>query len=217
MSMDLLEDKSDERDYALERLIMLSDGVFAIAITLLALELRPPEGWDHTLVSLSALMWRQGLAFLISFIIIAGFWIAHRKMFGRFRSADMGLTVLNMVMLCAITLVPVANNIAFEGGPTGGGFVLYWAIFTLLGLANAAIWAYAAFARPALFRSVPPRNARLLTLVLLLIMPVSMPLLGLVTSGTADVWIIVPVLGLVLLARVFRSRLKRTLDPEWRP
>lgn len=217
MAMELLEDKGGERDYALERLIMLSDGVFAIAITLLALELRPPEDWDHTLRSLGLLMWRQGLAFLISFVAIAGFWIAHRKMFGRFRSADLGLTILNMVMLCMITLVPVANNIAFEGGPTGGGFVLYWAIFTLLGLANAAIWAYAAFARPSLFRIVPPRDARLLTLVLLLIMPVSMPLFGLVTSGTADMWIVVPVLGLVLLARVFRSRLKRAIDPEWRP
>ena len=217
MSMELLEDKNDERDYTLERLIMLSDGVFAIAITLLALELRPPHEWDHTLRSLGLLMWRQGLAFLISFIIIAGFWIAHRKMFGRFRSADLGLTVLNMVMLCMITLVPVANNIAFEGGPSGGGFVLYWAIFTLLGLANAAGWAYAAFVKPSLFRSVPPKEARLLTLVLLLIMPVSMPLFGLVTSGTADMWVVLPVLGLVLLARLFRSRLKRSLAPEWRP
>jgi len=217
MSMELLEDKNDERDYTLERLIMLSDGVFAIAITLLALELRPPHEWDHTLRSLGLLMWRQGLAFLISFIIIAGFWIAHRKMFGRFRSADLGLTVLNMVMLCMITLVPVANNIAFEGGPSGGGFVLYWAIFTLLGLANPACWAYAAFVKPSLFRSVPPKEARLLTLVLLLIMPVSMPLFALVTSGTADMWVILPVLGLVLLARLFRSRLKRSLAPEWRP
>ena len=217
MSMELLEDRGDERDYALERLIMLSDGVFAIAITLLALELRPPEDWDHTLVSLASLMWRQGVAFLLSFVIVAGFWIAHRKMFGRFKSADMGQTVLNLVMLCLITLVPVANNMAFEGGPTGGGFILYWATFSLLGFSNAAIWAYAAFAKPALFRAPPPREVRWLILVLLLIMPVSMPLFGLLTSGTADVWVLLPVLVLVLLARFFRGRLKRTIDPEWRP
>ncbi len=217
MSMDLLEDRGDERDYALERLIMLSDGVFAIAITLLALELRPPEGWDHRLPSLGLLMWRQALAFLLSFIVIAGFWVAHRKMFGRFRSADMGLTVLNLVMLCVITLVPVVNNLAFEGGPSGGGFTLYWVTFSLLGFSNAAIWFYSAFLKPSLFRNPPPKEARRLTLVLLLIMPLSMPLFGLVTSGAAKPWLLAPILGLVLLARVFRGRLKRSIDAEWRP
>lgn len=217
MTMDLLEDKSGERDYALERLIMLSDGVFAIAITLLALELRPPEGWDHRLTSLALLMWRQLLAFLLSFVVIAGFWIAHRKMFGRFRSADMALTVLNLFMLCMITLVPVVNNMAFEGGPGGGGFTLYWAIFTLLGLANAAIWAYAAYVRPSLFRVPPPKQARRLILVVLLIMPVAMPLFGLVTAGTAPIWAMAPIVGLVLLVRVLRGRLKQSIEAEWRP
>ncbi|NJC42183.1 putative membrane protein [Brevundimonas alba] len=215
MTMDMLEDKSGERDYALERLIMLSDGVFAIAITLLALELRPPEGWDHSLRSLGLLMWRQGLAFLLSFVVIAGFWIAHRKMFGRFRSADMGLTVLNLFMLCVITLVPVVNNMAFEGGPGGGGFTLYWAIFCLLGIANAGIWIYSAFVKPSLFRSPPPKQARRLILVTMLIMPVSMPLLGLVVAG-AQVWVLAPVIALVLAARIFRSRLKQSIEPEWR-
>jgi uncharacterized membrane protein len=214
--MELLEDRSDERDYALERLIMLSDGVFAIAITLLALELRPPEDWDHSLTSLAMDMWRQGLAFLLSFVVIAGFWINHRKMFGRFRSADMGLTILNLVMLCAITLVPVVNNMAFEGGPRSGGFTLYWAIFTLLGVANAAIWVYAAFLKPSLFRRPPPKQTRRLILVAMLIMPVSMPLVGLVATG-ASVWVLAPVVALVLAARVFRSRLKSSIEPEWRP
>lgn len=217
MSMDLMEaGEKGLKDYGLERLIMLSDGVFAIAITLLALELRPPEDWDHTLRSLALGMWRQGLAFLLSFVVIAGFWIAHRKMFGRFRSADMGLTLLNLVMLCVITLVPVVNNLAFEGGPTGGGFTLYWAIFSLLGFANAAIWVYAAFLKPALFRTPPPKETRRLILVLMLIMPVSMPLLGLVASG-AHVWVLAPVVVLVLAARVLRSRLKQSIEPEWRP
>ena len=217
MTMELLEDKGDERDYALERLIMLSDGVFAIAITLLALELRPPEGWDHSLASLGQTMWRQGLAFLLSFVVIAGFWIAHRKMFGRFRSADMGLTLLNLVMLCLITLVPVVNNVAFEGGPGGGGFTLYWGIFSLLGFANAALWFYAAFLKPSLFRVPPPKDTRRLILVLLLIMPVSMPLFGLVTTDTTKIWVIAPIIALVLAARVFRSRLRRSIDAEWRP
>jgi uncharacterized membrane protein len=217
MTLDILEDRPEERDYALDRVIMLSDGVFAIAITLLALELRPPGNWDHALGSLLGLMWRPAAAFLVSFLIIAFFWIAHRRMFGRFRTADMPLTVLNFVMLGLITLAPVATNLAWEGGPRGGGFVVYWAMFTLLGLTNAAIWAYAAFLKPSLFHRPPSRGVAGLTLAMLMVMPLTMPLFGLVTSGAFGIWVIAPVLVLVFALRLLRSRMKSVLDAEGAP
>jgi uncharacterized membrane protein len=214
MTLELLEEKPGERDYALDRVIMLSDGVFAIAITLLALELRPPGNWDHSLNSLVGLMWRPAAAFLVSFLIIAFFWVAHRRMFGRFRTADMPLTLLNFLMLGLITLAPVATNLAWEGGPRGGGFVVYWAMFTLLGLTNAAIWAYAAFLKPSLFHRPPSRGVAWITLAMLMVMPLTMPLLGVVTSGAFGVWVIVPMLMLVLAMRVLRSRMKNMLGAE---
>ncbi len=210
----ILESDPEARDYALDRVIMLSDGVFAIAITLLALELRPPETWDHSIASLLGLMWRPAAAFLVSFVIIAFFWIAHRRMFGRFRTADLPLTLLNFVMLGLITLAPVATNLAWEGGPRGGGFVVYWTMFTLLGLTNAAIWAYAAFLKPSLFRRPPSPTVARLTLAMLLVMPISMPLLGLVSSGAFGIWIAAPVLLLVVSLRVLRSRMRRVLAEE---
>ncbi len=217
MSMEMLEDQSGERDYALERLIMLSDGVFAIAITLLALELRPPEGWDHSLAGLWNGMWRPALAFLFSFLAIGFFWMSHRRMFGRFRSADLPLTILNLLLLGTITLVPVATNLLYEGGPRGGGFIVYIALLTLIGLSNAMIWAYAAFVNPSLFTLQPPRNARLLVLMVMLILPLVMPLAGLIVIGRLPVWTLAFGLMLIVIVRIVKGRLNRTIDKAWRP
>lgn len=211
MTMDMLEDRSGERDYALERLIMLSDGVFAIAITLLALELRPPEDWDHSLTGLWSGMWRPALAFVVSFLVIAAYWISHRRMFGRFRSADLPLTILNLLQLGLITLVPVATNLVYEGGPRSGGFVVYLALFTLLGLLNAFLWGYPALLKPALFRELPSKPARASAFVVMLILPFFTPLFGLVALGYAPTWLLIPALALVLVIRVIRGRAQRAL------
>lgn len=72
-----------ETDYHLERLVFLSDGVFAIVITLLALELRPPPNWDRTLAGLLAGTGPALLAFAISFAAVGAFCNAHRLIFAR--------------------------------------------------------------------------------------------------------------------------------------
>jgi uncharacterized membrane protein len=92
--------------------------------------------------------------------------------------------------------------------------VIYWAMFTLLGLTNAAIWAYAAFLKPSLFHRPPSRGVAGLTLAMLMVMPLTMPLFGLVTSGAFGIWVIAPVLVLVFALRLLRSRMKSMLDAE---
>jgi len=211
MSMDLLEDRGGERDYALERLIMLSDGVFAIAITLLALELRPPEGWDHSLSGLWQGMWRPALAFLVSFLVISAYWISHRRMFGRFGSADLPLTILNLIQLGLITLVPVVTNLVWEGGPRGGGFVVYLALFTLLGFLNALLWGYPALLKPALFRVAPSKPARLGAFAVLLILPLVTPVFGLIGLGYAPTWLVIPAVVVVVVIRTMKARAHRAL------
>jgi uncharacterized membrane protein len=74
--------------HAYDRLIMLSDGVFAIAITLLALEIRPPANWNGELSDLLRQTWRALLGFGLSFVLISIYWMAHRRMFARFRRVD---------------------------------------------------------------------------------------------------------------------------------
>lgn len=65
-------------DHSLERLLLFSDGVFAIAITLLAIELHVPEGWNGRWASLWAERWPMFTAFALSFAIIGVFWNTHR-------------------------------------------------------------------------------------------------------------------------------------------
>ncbi len=217
MSMEILESKAFERDYALERLIMLSDGVFAIAITLLALELRPPEGWDHSITGLVEGMWRPAMAFLFSFLMIGGFWISHRRMFGLFRSADMPLTLLNLFLLGTITLVPVATNLVAEAGPRSGGYLVYIVLLSAIGLANALLWAYVAFIRPGLFSHEPSRQARLMGFLVLLIFPILVPVAYFITTGALPIGTLTFLVVLAVGMRVLKSKLMSSIEKEWRP
>ena len=74
-----------ERDPA--RLVFFSDAVFAIAVTLLVLEIRPPEDTRHLLHGLAAL-WPSYLAYAITFLLIGQVWANHHVMFDHIRSAD---------------------------------------------------------------------------------------------------------------------------------
>src|SRR5262245_57482291 len=105
-AMDMLEGETQVRDYNLERLLMLTDGVFAIAITLLAVELRPPANWDGSFVGLVRAMGVEFFAYGMSFFFVAVYWASHRRIYKRFRRADGVLTALNFVMLALITLAP---------------------------------------------------------------------------------------------------------------
>jgi uncharacterized membrane protein len=86
---------TSERDPRLERLLFLSDGVYAIALTLLAVELVLPESAAdlHGGALLDSLLesWPRVLAFLISFTVIANFWVGHNVLFQHVRRFDGGL------------------------------------------------------------------------------------------------------------------------------
>ena len=77
--------EDSKKGYGLERLIFFSDGVFAIAITLLALDLRLPEGAGMLspleLTASLGTMWQKYLAYVISFLAIGPFWISHHRKF----------------------------------------------------------------------------------------------------------------------------------------
>lgn len=217
MSMEMLEKDGHERDYALERLIMLSDGVFAIAITLLALELRPPEHWDGGLHSLMTGMIRPFGAFLFSFFIIAIYWVNHRRMFGRFRSADTGMTILNFLVLGLVTLLPVASTLVAEGGPRSAGFAVYVTLVCGIGLSNAMLWAWAAFARPRLFAVEPPREAKIVVTAVMLVPVIILPILALASSGAVAPWFVGVAVVVAIGLRGLRMWAARSGSRQWLP
>ena len=138
-------------------------------------------------------------------------------MFGRFRSADLTLTVLNLILLGTITLVPVATNLMYEGGPRSGGFLVYVVMLSLIGLSNALVWGYVALIRPRLFVHEPPRGGRLAAFLMLLIFPVMAPLAYFVAIQALPVWSLGLLFILAVGLRLMRARVFGALDKDLRP
>lgn len=127
----------------LHRLVLFSDAVFAIAITLLAIEIHPPEHWT-SIPDLFGQMGHKLWAYAVSFAVIGVYWISHRRIFARLRTANGVLDVLNLVVLGLIGLLPLVTELLWEHG--GAAAVVYLGLVTAIGFALAALWGYAAFA-----------------------------------------------------------------------
>jgi uncharacterized membrane protein len=115
-------------DNSLGRLLALSDGVFAIAMTLLALDLRLPglgaHASDAQLRHALADDWRGYLAFVISFYVVANYWGVHRRAMRSVRRCDTALISHTLPLLLLVAALPFpASVLATEGDlPTGLAF-----------------------------------------------------------------------------------------------
>ena len=111
-----------KKEFQLERIILFSDAVFAIAITLLVIEIKIPE--LHENVSNTALLHSlehlipKFLGFLVSFMLIGLYWTIHHRMFGFVTAYDRKLLLLNLVFLFFIALMPFSTGFYSEyAGP----------------------------------------------------------------------------------------------------
>ena len=137
-----MTDNTHKEAQHLHRLILFSDAVFAIAITLLAIEIHPPEHW-HGVADLFGQMQHKLMAYAVSFAVVGVYWISHRRTYSRLRRADGALDVLNLVMLGLLALLPLATELLWENGNAPSVFV-YVGLVTAIGLAHAVAWGYAA-------------------------------------------------------------------------
>lgn len=201
----MADGETKDRDYNLERLIFLSDGVFAIAITLLAIELHPPEGWDGTLAGLINGTFRQFIAFGISFLFIAIYWASHRRTYQRFQRADGMLTAINFVVLALITLTPFFTSLIAEHGPHGEPLLIYMGLVVAIGVASALQWGYAAFVGRDILATPMGFPLKLLIFLILLIVPAAMAIMGIVASRPEFVWLY-PVMGVLVVAVMWLRR-----------
>jgi uncharacterized membrane protein len=93
------------------RLEAFSDGVFAIAITLLVLELHVPTGQEHLVQGLGH-EWPRYLGYFVSFAFIGGVWIAHSNLTRFIKAADPDLMRLNLMLLLFVSFLPFTTAIA---------------------------------------------------------------------------------------------------------
>ncbi len=131
-----------------ERLIFFSDAVFAIAITLLALEIRLPvdaaDLSDLQLMTFLMSIWPKYLSFIISFLVIGNFWIAHHRRFRMITRYDTRLLLLNLFMLMSIAFIPFPTSILSENS-NRTSTIFYALSITLTGLLSALLWWYASW------------------------------------------------------------------------
>jgi uncharacterized membrane protein len=126
----------------LDRLTFLTDGVFAIAVTLLSVEIREPPGW-RTLPELWAGLEPQLGIYAVSFVVIASYWLAHRRIMSTITKVDAPLTVLTLFTLGLVALVPGLTHLHFPSA----AILVYGALVISIGASLAAIYAYAGLIR----------------------------------------------------------------------
>jgi uncharacterized membrane protein len=120
--------------FQLERLAFFSDAVFAIAITLLVIEIRLPELENEAELGKALLaLFPKYIAFLVSFFVIGRFWIGHHTAFSHMRTSDNKLVLRNLFFLMTIAFMPFPTALISEYGGNGTAFAVYTGWLTLSG------------------------------------------------------------------------------------
>jgi uncharacterized membrane protein len=120
----------------LRRLVAFTDGVFAIAITLLVLNLEVPDVSDSRVGDELLDLAPQLGAYFLSFAVIGRFWLVHHRVFATMDSFDAALLGLNLLYLALIVLVPFTTEVLGEYGDTSVGVIVYAAVMALASLVN---------------------------------------------------------------------------------
>jgi uncharacterized membrane protein len=167
-----------------ERVLALSDGIFAVAMTLLILEIHPPDlppGHSQAAL-LGALvhLWPRYLDYAVSFLVIGMYWFGHRHVFGWIVRADGGLVWLNVGFLMLVTFIPFATDVVGTFGDERVAVAFYAVTLAAVGFVWWALWIYAARGRRLVDPRLDPRLIRLNTLSALLA-----PILFLASIGLA--------------------------------
>ncbi len=125
-----------ERQTTPERVSLFSDGVFAVLITVLALELRAPE-----LVTLSALLplWPIGVSYAISYLFIAIVWVNHHHLFSYAQRATPRLMWCNFGHLFAVSLIPFTTQWIAQSHLAPAPVALYATVFVTVNVTYLAL------------------------------------------------------------------------------
>ncbi|HYK30381.1 MAG TPA: TMEM175 family protein [Streptosporangiaceae bacterium] len=182
-----------------DRVIFLSDAVFAIAITLLAINLHGSAG-----STVSAHEIRQAVpriaGFAISFVVIAFFWFAHHRVFRYVAAIDPPLIALNFAFLAMIAFLPYPTDLLSVSNTTAS-VIFYATCCALAGLAQAAFWLYATRS-PADLTTPAAGPVRIPILVRMLRVPVvfalSIPIAIVAPNFAPFIWLLIWISGTLL-------------------
>ncbi len=131
----------------IERLAALSDGIFAVAMTLLVLDLRVPA---REAVHTEQDLWRALIAlsprllvYLMSLMTLGIFWVGQQTQLNHFTRSDRNLAWIHIVFLCAVSLVPFTTSLLAEFIQYRTALLIYWLNIVALGGMLYWSWSYA--------------------------------------------------------------------------
>jgi uncharacterized membrane protein len=144
------------------RIEAFSDGVFAIAITLLVLTVAQPRTYQN-LTHVLATQWPSLAAYIVSFAVIGIMWVNHHSVFTHLDHVDRGLLYINLLLLMTIAFLPyptgVLGQALAKGQGTRSAAVLYGIVMAVNACMWGLMWLYASGHR-RLLRADFPENER---------------------------------------------------------
>lgn len=151
-----------------QRVEAFSDGVFAIAITLLILTIAQPD-YSKNLAHQLAERWPSLAAYAVSFAVIGIMWLNHHTIFSHLERVDRGLFYRNLLLLMTIVFIPYPTGIFGETlrlhHDAKTAAVFYSATMTVNALAWSAVWLHASVGRRLLRPDFPEAQRKVSTLL----------------------------------------------------
>jgi uncharacterized membrane protein len=145
-----------------ERVLTFTDGVFAIIITILVLELKVPDlGSGQSLSASLAEMRPTMVAFVISFLLVGMYWTLHRTMFAEVRYVNTKVVWLNLLFLLPTSMIPFAASVVGEYENSATALHLYGAVLILATLTRTALYWYLVRHPGLLWQPVSRQSRRL--------------------------------------------------------
>jgi uncharacterized membrane protein len=192
----------------LGRIGAFTDGVFAIAITLLVLSLDVPSG-DHDFTHRVLAQWPDLVAYFLSFAVVGRFWMVHHRFFGTLHRADGRLVQLNMLFLSFVVLVPYTTQLLGDHGDAAVAAIVYAMALGLAGVCNLAMIRHALSAEHVRDEARPATEpfAGRAALVIPVVFFASIPVAFLSPYVSEAMWA-----GLFFIWPLRQRRLQRTLD-----
>jgi uncharacterized membrane protein len=180
------------------RVEAFSDGVFAVAITVLVFGLRPTG--HGTLVHQLLHAWPHYLAYVVSFLTIGIMWMNHHTILAHVTRVDRPLLVLNLLLLLGVVAIPfptalVADNLGDRGAPAAAA--TYGLVMIAISVGFAGLWIYVATHPSALGAAVPPEALRgsipgftggLIAYVIATLIALVLPLAAVIIYGALGVY-----------------------------
>jgi TMEM175 potassium channel family protein len=202
-----------EAEREIERVVFFSDAVFAIALTLLAIDLRLPEGARvvdaDSFLSALAEVAPSLYSFALSFFVIILLWLGHYRMFRLVTEID-GLTLAaNVLLLFFVVLLPFPTSILGAHADVAAAVAFYGICVGVTGLLSTALWVVVAQVRHHI-QPLPPRMIRLITIRAALV-----PVVVLAVTPLAFVDTRIPLIAWALVwpaQLVFERRYRLHLD-----